>query len=156
MKLSTSVVSGNKVLVVNNKKIAYADEKGSFEIYRLYNDYLIIKSKGENSYLYHYYIINSKGKLVKDINTFTNGTQPTDFENDVLKTSKFIENTTIAYNSKIVNICNVDETNSVEVPKDVILQAEYKLLYYGNDKFDLELVAGSEKSLVELQSSICN
>ena len=154
--LSTSIVSGNKVLEVNGNRISYLGENGTFAVYKLYNDYLLIKGNDNSQELSHYYIINSSGKLVKDINTFTNGTQPSLFENDVLKSSKFIDKTIINYNSKNVNICSADEINGTDVPMDTILQAEYKLLYYGDDKFDLELVEGSEKSLVELQSSICN
>jgi hypothetical protein len=156
IQLSTTIISGNKVLVINNKKIGYLSEKGTFEIYKLYQDFLLIKANDTTQNIRHYYIFNSKAKLVKDIGAFTNGTQPSVFENDVFKSTRFIENTTISYNSKVINVCNQEEMNKVEVPKDIILEAEYKLIYYGDDKFDLELVEGSDKSFIEIQNAICN
>lgn len=155
--VGTQNKADNNVVNVNGKNIGVIESNGNFSLYKIYDKYLMVSINNGEENIYHYYIVDSTGKILKDIYDFSNGTYASFIENGEVFATRFInDENTIIYENKQVNMCSIDEISDNKVPQDIILKAKYKLIYTETDEFSLELVKDSESSLVEMQSSMCN
>ena len=142
---------------VNNKSVALTSVNGTFDLYTIYGKYLLIAANNKETIHNHYYIVNSDGKVIKDIYEMSNGTYTDSFLEDKFDTSIFIDNNkNIKYNGEIISICSVDDISKSGFSLDTIVSSTYNLLFYEDDAFGIELINGTESSLIEVQSFTCN
>jgi hypothetical protein len=142
----------NLSLDVNGKSVAVINESPDYKVYTVLDEFLLFELHTNNAFN-HFYLVNSEGRVVKEIYEMTNGTYVSKFEEDSFTSNRIIDgNNMVLYNNRSYNIC--EPGNSL--PGDLVVISKYNLVRYDSGSFGLEFVNGSGVTLLEAQSSICN
>lgn len=155
LTVSVTSVESSYSLNINDKSIGTLANKDGFELFTILDRFLLIKINLDNTFS-HFYIIDSTGTTVKDIYDLTNGTYAVEFADDKLQSSRFIESEkVVVFRNKKIDACDDKELSKYDLSGGTVIKSSYNLVIYDNGKFGLELVKGSETSLIETQTTLC-
>jgi hypothetical protein len=135
---------------MNDKLITIDNADGYINVYILLDKYILVEKK------FHYLFLDVSGNITREYNTMNNGVYIASFGNDLFYGTRHINDKFMIEPGKYVDVCDLTALEEAKINGEEKVEASYVLKHYTGRDFKLELVAGSEKTLVELQSEICN
>lgn len=135
---------------MNDKLITIDNTDGFINIYILLDKYILVEKK------FHYLFLDVSGNITREYNTMNNGVYIASFGNDLFYGTRHIDNKFMVEPGEYIDVCDLTALQEAKINSEEKVEASYVLKHYTGRDFKLELVAGSEKTLVELQSEICN